>query len=101
MISLLSTQPEEGYMVSKYTQYLLPFTFGLLTHTRISTCTHGHAEGTGRLFFEFFRILSYIRYRGDGERPLFWLYENVVSMRAQDKHTISRFLQVSGNFMGM
>ena len=51
--------------------------------------------GTGRLFFEFFRILSYVRLVGRGEQPLFWLYENVVSMRAQDKQTISRFLQVS------
>ena len=50
------------------------------------------AEGTGRLFFEFFRILSYVRLYSD--RPLFWLYENVVSMRANDKQTISRFLQV-------
>ena len=53
------------------------------------------AEGTGRLFFEFFRILSYVRLYGSGDHPLFWLYENVVSMRAQDKQTISRFLQVS------
>ena len=29
------------------------------------------------------------------DRPFFWLYENVVSMRASDKLTISRFLEVS------
>ena len=28
------------------------------------------------------------------QRPFFWLYENVVSMRPADKQTISRFLQV-------
>ena len=52
-------------------------------------------EGTGRLFFEFFRILSYVKLHRSKDRPLFWLYENVVSMRANDKKTISRFLQVS------
>lgn len=52
------------------------------------------SEGTGRLFFDFFRILSYARPSLDQERPFFWLYENVVSMRASDKQVISRFLQV-------
>ena len=52
------------------------------------------ADGTGRLFFEFFRILSYCKPREDDQRPFFWLFENVVSMRAQDKNIISRFLQV-------
>lgn len=52
-------------------------------------------EGTGRLFFEFFRILSYVKLYRSKDRPLFWLYENVVSMRANDKQTMSRFLQVS------
>ena len=51
-------------------------------------------EGTGRLFFEFFRILSYAKPHPDQKRPFFWLFENVVSMKAQDKQTISRFLQV-------
>jgi len=51
-------------------------------------------EGTGRLFFEFFRILSYAKPHSDQKRPFFWLFENVVSMKAQDKQTISRFLQV-------
>ena len=59
-----------------------------------------HTEGTGRLFFEFFRILCYVRLAGNGDRPLFWLYENVVSMRAQDKQIISRFLQVSAHIPG-
>ena len=52
-------------------------------------------DGTGRLFFEFFRILSYCRPPLGEERPFFWLFENVVSMRAHDKQIISRFLQVS------
>jgi len=51
-------------------------------------------EGTGRLFFEFFRILTYARPAPGEDRPFFWLFENVVSMRAYDKQTISRFLQV-------
>lgn len=57
-----------------------------------------YTDGTGRLFFEFFRILSYVdRLARNDEQPLFWLYENVVSMRAQDKQIISRFLQVSAH----
>lgn len=51
-------------------------------------------DGTGRLFFEFFRILGYAKPHPQDERPFFWLYENVVSMRAPDKKIISRFLQV-------
>ena len=51
-------------------------------------------EGTGRLFFEFFRIMMYAKPTPGEERAFFWLYENVVSMRAYDKQTISRFLQV-------
>ena len=66
------------------------------THARTHahTHTHTHTEGTGRLFFEFFRILSYARPAPGEDRPFFWLFENVVSMKPQDKQTISRFLQV-------
>ncbi|XP_062499355.1 DNA (cytosine-5)-methyltransferase 3C-like isoform X2 [Corticium candelabrum] len=54
----------------------------------------GVYEGTGRLFFEFYRLLSYARPSSHDEpRPFFWLFENVVSMRAEDRDTISRFLQ--------
>jgi hypothetical protein len=52
------------------------------------------SEGSGRLFFEFFRLLMYAKPQRDNSRPFFWLFENVVSMRSQDKRTISRFLQV-------
>ena len=51
-------------------------------------------EGSGRLFFEFYRLLVYARPHSLSERPFFWLFENVVGMRAIDKRTISRFLQV-------
>lgn len=51
-------------------------------------------DGTGKLFFEFFRILSYAKPHPEDQRPFFWLYENVVSMRVPDKKIISRFLQV-------
>ena len=51
-------------------------------------------EGTGRLFFEFFRLLS-MAMPGEGDdRPFFWLFENVMSMRPQDSNVISRFLKV-------
>ena len=53
------------------------------------------SDGTGRLFFEFFRILSIVKPRPDEDRPFFWLFENVVSMQPTDKKVISRFLQVS------
>ena len=52
-------------------------------------------EGSGRLFFEFFRLLMCAKPQRGDSRPFFWLFENVVSMRAVDKRTISRFLQVS------
>lgn len=51
-------------------------------------------EGTGRLFFEFYRLLHEARPKeGDG-RPFFWLFENVVAMGVSDKRDISRFLEV-------
>lgn len=53
----------------------------------------GIYEGSGRLFFEFFRLLMYAKPLRESSRPFFWLFENVVSMRAVDKKTISRFLQ--------
>ncbi len=51
------------------------------------------SDGTGRLFFEFYRILNYSKPHPDDPRPFFWMFENVVSMRAVDKQVISRFLQ--------
>eukprot|EP00118_Oscarella_pearsei_P013260 m.104173 g.104173 ORF g.104173 m.104173 type:complete len:655 (+) comp37201_c0_seq13:690-2654(+) len=47
----------------------------------------GIYEGTGRLFFEYYRILK------DMPPPFFWFFENVVSMRSEDRQIISRFLQ--------
>ena len=59
-----------------------------------STSSFSHLEGTGRLFFDFFRLLQFVRPKSDMERPFFWLFENVVGMRADDKKIISRFLEV-------
>uniref|UniRef100_A0A3Q0RZ54 DNA (cytosine-5-)-methyltransferase n=1 Tax=Amphilophus citrinellus TaxID=61819 RepID=A0A3Q0RZ54_AMPCI len=53
----------------------------------------GLFEGTGRLFFEFYRILTLLRPREDDNRPFFWLFENVVFMSANDKSDICRFLE--------
>ena len=58
-------------------------------------------DGTGRLFFEFFRILQHVMHdlaTGDNtseqpQKPFFWLFENVVGMRHSDRDVISRFLQ--------
>ncbi|NXS47254.1 DNM3B methyltransferase, partial [Balaeniceps rex] len=51
------------------------------------------AEGTGRLFFEFYHLLNYARPKAGEERPFFWMFENVVAMRVNDKRDISRFLE--------
>ncbi|KAM9751469.1 DNA (cytosine-5-)-methyltransferase 3 beta, duplicate a [Menidia menidia] len=53
----------------------------------------GLFEGTGRLFFEFYRILTMLRPKEDDNRPFFWLFENVVFMSAHDKSDICRFLE--------
>ncbi|NWU89564.1 DNM3B methyltransferase, partial [Upupa epops] len=51
------------------------------------------AEGTGRLFFEFYHLLNYARPKAGEERPFFWMFENMVAMRVNDKRDISRFLE--------
>ncbi|NXN09038.1 DNM3B methyltransferase, partial [Indicator maculatus] len=51
------------------------------------------AEGTGRLFFEFYHLLNYARPKAGEERPFFWVFENMVAMRVNDKRDISRFLE--------
>ncbi|XP_077580380.1 DNA (cytosine-5)-methyltransferase 3C-like [Stigmatopora nigra] len=53
----------------------------------------GLFEGTGRLFFEFYRILSMLKPKDGDERPFFWLFENVVFMTVRDKEDICRFLE--------
>ncbi|KAM4738365.1 DNA (cytosine-5-)-methyltransferase 3 beta, duplicate a isoform 2-T3 [Anableps anableps] len=53
----------------------------------------GLFEGTGRLFFEFYRILTLLKPKEEDNRPFFWLFENVVLMSAHDKTDICRFLE--------
>ncbi|XP_051000768.1 DNA (cytosine-5)-methyltransferase 3C-like [Acomys russatus] len=53
----------------------------------------GLFEGTGRLFFEFYRLLNCSRPEECGDRPFFWMFENVVAMEVGDKRDISRFLE--------
>ncbi|XP_068180312.1 DNA (cytosine-5-)-methyltransferase 3 beta, duplicate a [Antennarius striatus] len=53
----------------------------------------GLFEGTGRLFFEFYRILAMLKPKEGDNRPFFWLFENVVFMSANDKSDICRFLE--------
>ncbi|KAG7261194.1 hypothetical protein CRUP_023813 [Coryphaenoides rupestris] len=50
-------------------------------------------HGTGRLFFEFYRLLHEARPKDGDNRPFFWLFENVVAMGVSDKRDISRFLE--------
>lgn len=51
-------------------------------------------EGTGRLFFEYYRILELLKPSEEDPRPFFWLFENVVFMNTHDKVNICRFLEV-------
>ncbi|ROL53231.1 DNA (cytosine-5)-methyltransferase 3B [Anabarilius grahami] len=53
----------------------------------------GLFEGTGRLFFEFYRLLNVMKPKEDDPRPFFWLFENVVSMETRVRADISRFLE--------
>ncbi|KAG7281087.1 hypothetical protein CRUP_027624 [Coryphaenoides rupestris] len=57
----------------------------------VRTITRKH--GTGRLFFEFYRLLTMMRPKMEDNRPFFWLFENVVFMSACDKSDICRFLE--------
>ncbi|XP_034029359.1 uncharacterized protein LOC117513134 [Thalassophryne amazonica] len=53
----------------------------------------GLYEGTGRLFFEFYRILQLLKPKEEDQRPFFWLFENVVFMNTYTKVNICRFLE--------
>ncbi|XP_032073212.1 DNA (cytosine-5)-methyltransferase 3B [Thamnophis elegans] len=59
----------------------------------VNPARKGLYEGTGRLFFEFYHLLNYTRPKVGEDRPFFWLFENVVSMRVNDKRDICRFLE--------
>ncbi|XP_062296593.1 DNA (cytosine-5)-methyltransferase 3A-like isoform X6 [Scomber scombrus] len=59
----------------------------------VNPARKGLFEGTGRLFFEFYRLLHEARPKAGEERPFFWLFENVVAMGVSDKRDISRFLE--------
>uniref|UniRef100_A0A3P8YYJ7 DNA (cytosine-5-)-methyltransferase n=1 Tax=Esox lucius TaxID=8010 RepID=A0A3P8YYJ7_ESOLU len=59
----------------------------------VNPARKGLYEGTGRLFFEFYRLLHEARPKDGDNRPFFWLFENVVAMGVSDKRDISRFLE--------
>ncbi|XP_068135989.1 DNA (cytosine-5)-methyltransferase 3A isoform X3 [Hyperolius riggenbachi] len=59
----------------------------------LSIVNPARKEGTGRLFFEFYRLLHEARPKEGESRPFFWLFENVVAMGISDKRDISRFLE--------
>ncbi|XP_074547557.1 DNA (cytosine-5)-methyltransferase 3A-like isoform X5 [Halichoeres trimaculatus] len=59
----------------------------------VNPARKGLFEGTGRLFFEFYRLLHEARPKEGEDRPFFWLFENVVAMGVSDKRDISRFLE--------
>ncbi|KAM4571318.1 DNA (cytosine-5)-methyltransferase 3B isoform 3-T3 [Fundulus diaphanus] len=59
----------------------------------VNPARKGLYEGTGRLFFEFYRLLSETKPKEGEDRPFFWMFENVVAMGVNDKRDISRFLE--------
>uniref|UniRef100_A0A8C7JE14 DNA (cytosine-5-)-methyltransferase n=1 Tax=Oncorhynchus kisutch TaxID=8019 RepID=A0A8C7JE14_ONCKI len=59
----------------------------------VNPARKGLFEGTGRLFFEYYRMLTMMRPKDDDNRPFFWLFENVVAMRGHDLADICRFLE--------
>ncbi|XP_034092905.1 DNA (cytosine-5)-methyltransferase 3A-like isoform X3 [Gymnodraco acuticeps] len=59
----------------------------------VNPARKGLFEGTGRLFFEFYRLLHEARPKTGDVRPFYWLFENVVAMGVSDKRDISRFLE--------
>ncbi|PWA29439.1 hypothetical protein CCH79_00017089 [Gambusia affinis] len=59
----------------------------------VNPARKGLFGGTGRLFFEFYRLLSEAKPKEGEDRPFFWLFENVVAMGVNDKRDISRFLE--------
>uniref|UniRef100_A0A8C4WSS6 DNA (cytosine-5-)-methyltransferase n=1 Tax=Eptatretus burgeri TaxID=7764 RepID=A0A8C4WSS6_EPTBU len=59
----------------------------------VNPARKGLYEGTGRLFFEFYRLLHESKPKEGEDRPFFWLFENVAAMGVNDKRDISRFLE--------
>ncbi|XP_060044342.1 DNA (cytosine-5)-methyltransferase 3B isoform X1 [Erinaceus europaeus] len=61
--------------------------------SNVNPARKGLYEGTGRLFFEFYHLLHYARPKEGDDRPFFWMFENVVAMKVDDKRDICRFLE--------
>ncbi|XP_067228552.1 DNA (cytosine-5-)-methyltransferase 3 beta, duplicate b.2 [Chanodichthys erythropterus] len=59
----------------------------------VNPARKGLFEGTGRLFFEYYRLLNVMKPKEDDPRPFFWLFENVVFMQTMVKADICRFLE--------
>uniref|UniRef100_A0A674C2E0 DNA (cytosine-5-)-methyltransferase n=1 Tax=Salmo trutta TaxID=8032 RepID=A0A674C2E0_SALTR len=59
----------------------------------VNPARKGLFEGTGRLFFEFYRLLHIMKPKEDDQRPFFWFFENVVFMNNNHKVDICRFLE--------
>ncbi|XP_016151353.1 DNA (cytosine-5-)-methyltransferase beta, duplicate b.3 isoform X1 [Sinocyclocheilus grahami] len=59
----------------------------------VNPARKGLYEGTGRLFFEYYRLLNVMKPKEDDPQPFFWLFENVVFMQTQVKADICRFLE--------
>lgn len=81
LIGLLGSYSAECF--PEMSQHLYSYGFGC--------CLAGE---DGILFFEYYRILMELK-SANGERPLFWLFENVASMNEDIRRTISRFFSVS------
>jgi len=60
--------------------------------SNVNPARKGLYEGTGRLFFKVYHLLNNIRSKDGDNRPFFWVFENVVAMKVNDKKDTSRFL---------
>ncbi|XP_073794099.1 DNA (cytosine-5-)-methyltransferase 3 beta, duplicate b.2 isoform X2 [Danio rerio] len=59
----------------------------------VNPARKGLYEGTGRLFFEYYRLLNVLKPKEDDPQPFFWLFENVTFMQTHVKADICRFLE--------
>ncbi|CAH1732600.1 unnamed protein product [Aphis gossypii] len=55
-------------------------------------------DGTGILYFDFYRIWNYLQTKSRRENtPFYWLFENVASMELKNKEYISKFFECQPN----
>ncbi|XP_026819840.1 DNA (cytosine-5)-methyltransferase 3C-like [Rhopalosiphum maidis] len=57
-------------------------------------------DGTGILFFDYYRIWNYLQVKcRRNNTPFYWLFENVASMELKNKEYISKFFECQPNIV--